>query len=251
MQLSPEGEKWIQGISERFGLSHGSAVSLLEAARRGGGTMAQFSCPEFGSGQWMRGGMTMVSDMFNDRLKANVNDVFSELSKGLSKDGIFEPEAGGNSSKGSFGGGWWPGDLGSPSSSGAQNGIRYAVFPQTQRLAIERNGKVAVYDTGNHRIGGVSQQQGGSTSLTFASQHGTISVDSLPVISGAGESPEETPTTNFARARAAAEPAAVVSKETGSADPVELLQKLGQLRDAGVLSEEEFAAKKKEILGRI
>jgi hypothetical protein len=34
-------------------------------------------------------------------------------------------------------------------------------------------------------------------------------------------------------------------------DPIEQLQKLGQLRDAGVLTEEEFQAKKVEILARL
>ncbi len=36
-----------------------------------------------------------------------------------------------------------------------------------------------------------------------------------------------------------------------AADPLEQLKKLGELRDAGILSEEEFAAKKADILGRM
>jgi len=36
-----------------------------------------------------------------------------------------------------------------------------------------------------------------------------------------------------------------------AADPLEQLRKLGELRDAGVLSEEEFAAKKADILSRM
>ena len=43
--------------------------------------MAQFSHPDFsGSGQWMCGGMTMVSDMFNNQLKGRVNSLCAELS---------------------------------------------------------------------------------------------------------------------------------------------------------------------------
>ena len=41
---------------------------------------------------------------------------------------------------------WWPGDLGSPSSSGGQNNIRYAVFPGARRLAVEIDGQTTVYD---------------------------------------------------------------------------------------------------------
>jgi Short C-terminal domain len=36
-----------------------------------------------------------------------------------------------------------------------------------------------------------------------------------------------------------------------AADPIVQLQKLGELRDAGVLTEEEFSAKKAAILDRI
>ncbi len=52
---------------------------------------------------------------------------------------------------------WWPEDLGSPSTSGAQNGMKYAFFPDKQRLLIERDGTVSTYDSGDHRIGGVSR----------------------------------------------------------------------------------------------
>lgn len=78
-------------------------------------------------------------------------------------------------------GNWWPGDLGQPSSSGAQNGVRYAAFPSSRRLAIEQNGTVAVYDTGDHRISGVSQSQSGTGpgNLRFTSQHGDVDLAGL------------------------------------------------------------------------
>jgi hypothetical protein len=57
--------------------------------------------------------------------------------------------------------GWWPEGLSNPSSSGGQNGMKYAFFPDQKRLAIERDGKVEQFDTGSHRISGVSQSQSG------------------------------------------------------------------------------------------
>ena len=75
---------------------------------------------------------------------------------------------------------WWPADLGVPSSTGGQNDARYAVFPGTRRLAIQINGVTRVFDTGEHQIGGVQQQQGGgSGSVNFTSQLGTFDVSSL------------------------------------------------------------------------
>src|SRR5271170_463456 len=62
---------------------------------------------------------------------------------------------------------WWPADLGAPSSVGAQNDARYAYFPAERRLVVDLKGKVTVYDTQDHHIGGFSQQQPGSGSLSL------------------------------------------------------------------------------------
>ena len=54
---------------------------MLFSIVSGRGGMAQFSHPEFGgSGQWMAGGAIMISDMFNNGLKARVDALCNELS---------------------------------------------------------------------------------------------------------------------------------------------------------------------------
>ncbi|MDM0053532.1 hypothetical protein QTI04_31400 [Variovorax sp. J22R115] len=88
---------------------------------------------------------------------------------------------------------WWPTDLRFPNSTGAQNGVSYAYFAQARRLAIEVNGRVTVYDTLDHQIGGFGQQQSYGGSLSFNSQYGLIDVASLPVISVDGVSPNAAP----------------------------------------------------------
>lgn len=63
-QLSPAGEQTING----------------------NGSMAQFSHPEFsGSGQWMRGGMIMVSDIF-----ATIEKLSDLCSKGVRSNSEYE-----------------------------------------------------------------------------------------------------------------------------------------------------------------
>ena len=57
---------------------------------------------------------------------------------------------------------WWPEGLQNPSSSGAQNDLKYAFFPQQRRLAISQGGSVQQYDTGDHQISGVAQSQSGA-----------------------------------------------------------------------------------------
>jgi hypothetical protein len=70
---------------------------------------------------------------------------------------------------------WWPEKLGEhPNSAGGQNEMRYAFFADHKRLAVDMgDGKVQLYDTGDHRISGVQQYQSGSgREVTFTSQHG-------------------------------------------------------------------------------
>jgi hypothetical protein len=74
---------------------------------------------------------------------------------------------------------WWPDELGYSSASGSQNGIRYAFFPDKQRLLIEENGELRTYDSGDHRISGVSQQQSHGHLLAFTSQSGVVILDEL------------------------------------------------------------------------
>jgi len=83
----------------------------------------------------------------------------------------------------SWGEKWWPADLGEPSTSGSQNALRYAFFPDKQRLLIERDGTLSTYDSAHHRIGGVSQQDSRGQSLAFTSQDGPVKLDELRQLS--------------------------------------------------------------------
>ncbi|KIQ35255.1 hypothetical protein RT97_04900 [Variovorax paradoxus] len=79
---------------------------------------------------------------------------------------------------------WWPSELAHPSSTGSQDGVRYAFFPEPRRLVVEQQGKVKQYDTGAHQITGVSQQQRGidDRTLIFVSQDGPVALASLPEV---------------------------------------------------------------------
>jgi hypothetical protein len=58
---------------------------------------------------------------------------------------------------------WWPKHLGTPSTDGAQNQMRYAFFPQEYVLLVEISGKLSACNPGNHKINGVDQQQSGTS----------------------------------------------------------------------------------------
>jgi putative oligomerization/nucleic acid binding protein len=285
-QLSPAGQQRINDIAQRHGFSVDAVMSMLESVINGNGSMAQFNHPEFGgSGQWMQGGMTMVSDMFNNYLKGRVDSLCSELSglvasqPDLIRSGSFQSQNQGNQAQANYAGGqqqqqggyggsqqqspsgpvgpvslfvppapgtsgdWWPADLRWPNSTGAQNGVRYAYFAQARRLAIEVNGRVTVYDTLDHQIGGFSQQQSVGGSLTFSSQYGLVDVASLPVVSvdGVPQQPAGPSTQDFSGAQPGGP----------AVDVFATIEKLADLRVKGILSDDEFATKKAELLSRL
>jgi hypothetical protein len=85
--LSPEGLKLVEELARKYGVSINAVTTLLQAVISGRGTMAQFNHPELGGpGQWSRGGMTMVGDMFNNALKAKVDGICSDLATLLSRE---------------------------------------------------------------------------------------------------------------------------------------------------------------------
>src|ERR671912_1503035 len=196
-ELTPEGQNIVAQVAQRHGVSADAVLTLLRALAAGHGTMAQFNHPDFGGmGQWTQGGMIMVGNMFDHGLKARVDALCTELA-GLLRDQPSILAATGSRTHhqssgsgvslfvvgaGSPAGMWWPSELGQPSSAGSQNDLRYAIFPAARRLAIEKRGQVTLYETGDHLISGVSQQQGADQSLTFVSQHGLVELRDLPVV---------------------------------------------------------------------
>jgi hypothetical protein len=261
-QLTPAGQQAVQNLSQRYGVSSDAVMTLMAAVNAGGGTMAQFYHSELGGGgQWMRGGMTMVGDMFNSRLQGTVSGLCSELSDLLGSTQVYVPLPPPAYASGSgFGGNnWWPSDLGQPSSSGGQNDSRYAYFPGPRRLAINRGGQVSIYDTLDHQIGGVQQQQGGNSgSLSFSSQFGTFSVDSLPLLNPPSQQQPPPPAYQqpaFAPpAPSPPAPSSVpfsTSNNPNSGDIISAIERLGQLHDRGILTEDEFRTKKAELLSRL
>ncbi|MEY3807161.1 MAG: hypothetical protein RI893_137 [Pseudomonadota bacterium] len=258
-QLTPEGQQIINNIAQRYNFSPEAVFTMLQSVINGNGSMAQFSHPEFGgSGQWMKGGMIMLGDMFNNGLKNSVSGLCQELSNlianqpGLIQSGNFQSQNQGTQQQSNFSGAlfvpppagssgnWWPQGLQFPTSTGAQNNIRYAYFATIRRLAIEINGKVTLYDTLDHQIGGFSQQQSIGGSVTFTSQYGLVDVGTLPIVFA-----------DNAPVQSAVEHQVPTQVTEQKADIFIAIEKLANLKDKGILSETEYSAKKAELLARL
>ncbi|MTE00236.1 SHOCT domain-containing protein [Paracoccus sp. YIM 132242] len=245
MQLTQEGRDRVARVARQHGFSPDAAETMLAALVRGHGRQAQFDHPEFGGmGQWS-GGMLMVGDMFDNGLKARVADLIQDLS-GMVGSAAFAQQAqdGGDASD-------WPSDLGAPSSSGGQNDMRYAVFPASRRLAVMRGGRMVLYDTGDHQISGVSQQQGGGHALTFTSQHGPVPLDSLAPVAVPDAAPAQAapPKPSDAPQDSVSGEASRPASPEGSIPA--LIEQLHALMSRSILTQAEFDAKKAELLKRL
>lgn len=225
----------IATLAERHGFSEEAVRHVATAVAQGNGSMAAFDHPELGGpGQWMRGGLLMLSDAFNHELKARVDALCNALSGKvrIASDTSWTTPSHAR---------WWPAELGSPTATGQQNDLHYAYFATARRLAVRRGDDLSVHDTGGHLIQGVSQQQArGHTAVTFNSQHGAVDLARLPRVESADSVHAASPT--VAAKSAAPEPAN---------DVFDAIERLGDLHQRGLLTDEEFTAKKQALLSRI
>lgn len=258
--FNEESIQKLQKIAEKHNVSLNTVEQLALTLLKSGGGMAQFNIPELGGGgQWMKGGMTMVGDMFNNQLKARVDYLCSELSKIILNGEIkvvspkldvdLKTEKTTNTNE------YWWGDIGKPNATGNQNDMAYAVFNDQKRLAIFQNGEVSIYDTKDHVIGGVGQQQGGTNSITFTSQIGNVRLEDLEKMDSDSEDNKENHQvslqTNGGLGKTSGPAPSEHASDDASEDIFSKIEKLGHLKDKGFISEDEFATKKKELLSRI
>lgn len=207
---TPEIRRWLAELAQRYEVSENAALAAFHALSEGGGRMAQFHHPELGGGvQWMRGGMILIGEIFNNALKARVDGLCTEISErvlaqapspptfapyqGPQRDepnttaGASAPTGEGASAAAGPAWGapqrWWPETLGPPSAAGTQYGLAYALFADQHRVALRSRGQVRIYDSLDHRITGIAQRQrDGEASVTFTSQHGAVALDRLPLV---------------------------------------------------------------------
>lgn len=156
-------------------------------------------------------------------------------------------------------GGW-----GSPDCAGAQNGRKYAYFASQRRLALSDGARVTVHDTLGHRISGVSQQQSSGSHVVFTSQEGPVDIVRLPVVWSNAPRDAMPTTSREAKAlrntdRSATLPCSGSDHGIGQGghaaphndDTMALIERPAELRAKDILTDEEFQAKKAELLARL
>ncbi len=129
--------------------------------------------------------------------------------------------------------GWWPAKLGEPSLAGSRNACRYAYFAGIRRLAVDRAGRIEVYDTTGFNISGLAPQGADGDALTFASNRGPVRLNAFPRVHGmtpeAGPAPKSKAPTPQA---CAAAPEAAPAQKPATSDAGSILTLIAQLRHA-------------------
>jgi hypothetical protein len=282
-QLTPEGQQIINNIAQRYNFSPDAVFSMLQSVINGNGSMAQFNHPEFGgSGQWMRGGMIMLGDMFNNGLKNSVGGLCQELSNliasqpGLIQSGSFQSQHQGTQQQSNYGGNQQ--QQNSTGTSGTCQLVctsacrkfwklvaRWPAIPppvQVRKITcvmpilppfggwqLKQMGMLPFTTHLDHQIGGFSQQQSVGSSITFTSQYGLVDIKTLPVISIDNvpvQKPDQSqPVPSF-------QPRPDNTQFTNQeADIFTAIEKLANLKDKGILTDAEYSAKKAELLARL
>ena len=199
-KLTPDGERIVQALAEQYKIGAQAVKVMLDAVAKGGGGAAKFNLPEFGgAGEWMRG-MSLMSGMGGDPVKATVDNLCNELSALMTAQAsLFMP-----ASQWPASARWWPAQLGEPNLTGTRASSRYAYFAQIRRLAVDSGGRVEVYDTTGFNISGLAPQGADGDTLTFASNRGPLHLDAFP--HDYGMTPEAGPGSKQTRPRQAPAP---------------------------------------------
>jgi len=129
-------EALIARLSIRHSVSADAVRTVLRGLRSAGGRMAQFSHADFGGMSQWSPGMTMIGDMFNNDLKAKLDAICTELASHVANAESHPNNHDGRDENVSYRSAarseqWWPAGYGAPSSVGAQNALRCAVFPDS------------------------------------------------------------------------------------------------------------------------
>src|SRR4051794_11312142 len=145
----------IPAIASRYGVSEAIVRVIHRCLQTTNGLMCQFDIPEFGGmGQWQPG-QVMITRWNDHDLRAKVDGLCSEIAAIVRGSDTAAPAAlsrppGTAPAVGhvdlAAGESWWPAMYGHPSAAGAQNGVRYAYFPDKHRLLIQNGAHIEAYD---------------------------------------------------------------------------------------------------------
>jgi hypothetical protein len=181
----------VSHIAQRYVVSEEAVRELFRALESTGGKQAQFNHPDLGGrGQWMPG-MIMMSDRHDAQTKARIVGLCAEVSaivqgRPTSSDkALAAPmDAGASAAYINLPAGesWWPAAFGHPSATGDQHGIRYAYFPDRDRLLVQQGARITSYDTSGQRITGFAQHQSTASHICFTTERGAVALSDLACV---------------------------------------------------------------------
>lgn len=248
-ESSAARDRQLAELAAYYGFGDEAVAQLWRAVSDGGGDMASFDHPEFlGPGQWMRGGLILITDPADRVLKNRIDSLCNALSRALREDRApavgqrrLNAEARAWDTPGNLRRAWWPGSMGDPDAAADTGALAYAYFDRPRLLAIRRDDTVTWYDTGVHRITGIAYDDGRNETLVMTSTIAEVPLNKLTPQVGASD-------TRGTQVDTRNEAPPIRPK---SEDILDAIARLAELYRQGALTENEFAAKKRELLARL
>ncbi len=181
----------VSHIAQRYVVSEDAVRELFRGLESTKGKQAQFNHPNLGGrGQWMPG-MIMLSDTDDAQAKARIAGLCAEVSaivqgrETSADEALAVPmDAGASAACVTMPAGesWWPALFGHPAATGDQHGIRYAYFPDRDRLLVQQGARITSYDTPGRRITGFAQEQSTASHICFTSERGPFELGELKCV---------------------------------------------------------------------
>jgi hypothetical protein len=248
------------GRQQIGGLSQQQGGAVVVSTAQGGVSLSSFSAVGAGSQQQQSGGGWQQQSSGGGTHQQSSGGGFQQQSSSGSSVSLADGSSAGSSPSAPWGMAamtsmtpmtpmapmtasqpWWPEALGTPASSGAQNDLRHALFPSQKRLAVMQGDHCRLFDAGDLQILAVAVDSG-SGELMVITAEGERPLSQLTELTENGPTADQEPQQG--------QPPGAAGSEAPD-DPFAALERLGELKSKGILTEEEFSLKKKELLGRL
>ena len=160
--------KWYAVLAEAFDVSEDTVAILAETILRGRGEQARFNIPELGGqGIWKLGQDAVIGNGFNEELNHQATELCNAIQEALMSEAnrstlefqrvtdthdmmpaSIEPAN------------WWPDEFGEADAYGDTDTLRYAYFAAHDRLLVQTNQRLRVFDTTGFQVRSIASVGG-------------------------------------------------------------------------------------------
>lgn len=181
----------LQSLAQKHDVPLEAVQSLaLELARTRGRAVRFDIAALGGEGRWKYGEVASVGNGFNEDLNHLVTalcmaiaDALQDREDTLLFDRTEAPAPSVKPANQPYR--WWPAAFGDPTVEGQISGMRYACFPEQDRIVLQHNLRTRFFDTAGYRVDALMQTDiQGFTGILVQTNKGPLMLHTLPEVPG-------------------------------------------------------------------